>query len=52
MQGVDAKLNAHGVRPRSYRNALLAAAGQLNAAAVLIERTKWSSKKDYNEAGM
>lgn len=52
MQGKDAKINARGVlvRPRDYRDALLAGAQQLNAAAVLIERTKWPSRKDYTEA--
>ena len=52
MQGKDAKINARGVlvRPRDYRDALLAGAQKLNAAAVLIERTKWPSRKDYAEA--
>jgi len=52
MQGNDAKVNGSSVfaRPIHYRSALLAAAGQLNAAATLIETTKWPSRKDYEEA--
>ncbi|MGA7326307.1 MAG: hypothetical protein WBX25_17945 [Rhodomicrobium sp.] len=54
MQGIDAKVNDSGVfaRPIHYRAALLAAAGQLNAAAKLIETTRWPSRKDYEEAGL
>jgi hypothetical protein len=54
LQGDAGTRNADGVlhRPHDYRRALLAAAGQLNAAAALIERTTWPSRKDYDEAGL
>jgi hypothetical protein len=54
LQSDDGRVNATGVmlQPIHYRAALLAAAGQLNAAAVLIERTRWPTGQDYDAAGM
>jgi hypothetical protein len=52
LQGEARSINAEGVllRPVDYRAVLRAAAGQLNAAAVLIERTQWPSRNDYEGA--
>ena len=46
----DAAINAVGVllRPRYYREALLAAVSQLQAAAEVIETTSWPTKRDYD----
>jgi len=54
LAGHDARMNAIGVlmKPHDYRRALLAAVSQLNAAAVLIERSAWPSEGDYREAGL